>query len=120
MLRIKSYGSVVNISLDREAAIKALRDSASRLKAVCPEVQEVRLFGSLARGDHTGTSDADILLILSQSPLNPVERLKRYLPFFDLALAVDVLPFTESEMAGSRVDKAGALHSLLEESVLLA
>lgn len=120
MRQIRSFGSVVSIWLDREAAIEKLRSAAVRLKGSCPEVKEIRLIGSLARGDHVGTSDADILVVLHQSGLNPVERLKRYLPFFDLDLAVDVFPLTQHELDVLSAGRTGVGEDLLEGSVMLA
>jgi len=110
----------VSIWLDRESAIAELRQAAIRLKDSCPEVKEVRLVGSLARGDHTGTSDADILLVLRESRLNPVERLRRYIPCFHSGLAVDILPFTERELALLDMRETGHVRGLMEGSILLA
>ncbi|MDI6873988.1 nucleotidyltransferase domain-containing protein [Candidatus Solincola sp.] len=120
MRQIRSFGSVVSIWLDREAAIEKLKAVAMRLKGSCPEVKEIRLIGSLARGDHIGTSDADILIVLHQSELNPVDRLKRYLPFFDLDLAVDVFPVTQHELDVLNSRRVGVGQDLLEGSVMLA
>jgi predicted nucleotidyltransferase len=110
----------VSIWLDRDSAIGELRSSATRLKDSCPEVKEIRLVGSLARGDNTGTSDADILVVLRESRLNPVERLRRYIPYFHSGLAVDILPFTEKELALVEKRETGRGRSLLEGSILLA
>ncbi|MBC7253360.1 MAG: nucleotidyltransferase domain-containing protein [Actinobacteria bacterium] len=109
----------MSIWLDRDSAIGELR-SAARLKDSCPEVKEVRLVGSLARGDHTGTSDADVLVVLRESRLNPVERLRRYIPFFDSGLGVDILPFTEEELNLLEKRETGHTRSLLKGSVRLA
>ena len=63
MLRERSSGSVKIISLDRDELLARLATIATRIRARHPEVREVRLFGSLARGDQTGTSDADLLIV---------------------------------------------------------
>ncbi len=118
MRRIRSSGSVKAIWLDRDQALRSLATAANRLKSACPEVEEVLLMGSLARGDHTGTSDADILLVLRESRLDPSNRIRRYLAFFDLPIGVDLVPLTREELnekrGGSRWD------SMLGESILLA
>ncbi len=61
------------------------------------EVKAVYLIGSLARGDHTGFSDADILIILRDSDLNPIERIRTYIPYFDLPVGVDLLVYCDDE-----------------------
>jgi len=100
--------------------ISALAEAAFAMKKACPEVEEVLLVGSLARGDFTGTSDADVLIVLDESPLNPVERIQRYLPFFGLEIAVDLIPLTRKEL--EPVDPVGVsrLSSLLAGGKRLA
>jgi len=120
MRRIRSFGSAVSIWLDRDSAIGELRSAAARLKDTCTEVKEVWLVGSLARGHHTGISDADVLLVLRESRLNHVERLRRYIPFFDSGLGVDILPFTEAELDLLKKRGTGHTRSLLEGSVRVA
>ena len=66
------------------------------------EVEEAYLVGSLARGDHQGGSDADVLLVLRSTDLNPVERSPTYLPFFSLPVGVDVLAYAREELARMR------------------
>ena len=73
MLPTLSSSSVKIISLNRDQLLTRLRQIASRLQKEHPEVAEVRLFGSLARGDQTGTSDVDIL----------IEYLRGHVPGFD-------------------------------------
>jgi predicted nucleotidyltransferase len=77
-----------------------LRAIASRLRAECPEIEDVRLFGSLARGDHTGASDVDVLIVVRDvSAPSPPERALRYLPYFDLPIGTDVIVLTCAEEA---------------------
>ncbi len=106
--RIRSCGSVGSIWLDGGETAERLRSPAWRLKASCPEVREIRLVGSIARGDHTGTSDSDIRAFLGRSEEKPVERLKRCLPFFELEVAVDALSLTETEPAALGAGAQGA------------
>ncbi len=63
MRRKGSWGSVKVLSLDRDKALALALETAQALKKELPWVREVYLFGSLARGDHTGTSDMDILVV---------------------------------------------------------
>lgn len=53
-------------ALDAEAVIRSLRSWAQQV-GKDPNVVKIVLFGSLARGDHTGSSDADLLIIVARS-----------------------------------------------------
>jgi predicted nucleotidyltransferase len=82
---------------DRAAVIEKLRVVARELAARRPEVEEVWLFGSLARGDSTARSDADLLVVLSEGKGRPRGRIPRYMPD-DPPVPVDVFPFTREEL----------------------
>lgn len=82
--------------IDRAAVIDRLRTWARRLASDHPEVLAVVLFGSLARGEATASSDADVLLLLADSPLPFAERLVRWKPA-GLGIGVEVFPYTVSE-----------------------
>lgn len=100
MRRERSFGSVTITSLDRDEALTALRRSAQRLRAAYAEVTAVWLFGSLARGDHVGASDADVLVELAPGTLGePFDWVRRCLRFFDLPIGVDVLVLRQDEVA---------------------
>ncbi len=86
------------VYLDADALIGRLEEAARRLVRDRTEVEEVYLVGSLARGDHNGLSDADVLLVLRETDMNPVQRTMEYLPYFDLPVGVDVLPYTRREL----------------------
>lgn len=64
------------------------------------EVEEIILFGSLARGDYGTYSDADVLLILSESPYQRYfDRIPKYAPvFLDFFMPVDIFPYTRNEI----------------------
>ena len=51
-----------------------------RLGAERPEIQEIRLFGSLARGQRNPFADADLLIVLDASDLPVRERIPHYKP----------------------------------------
>ena len=100
MLRTKSSASVKIISLDRDELLARLRAIATRLCAEHPEVSSVRVFGSLARGDQVGTSDADVLIVLrGGAQEDPWEQVRKFQPYFDLPIGVDVLVFSEEQIA---------------------
>jgi predicted nucleotidyltransferase len=90
------------------------------LAAEHAEVSEVRLFGSLARGDATGISDVDVLLVLCESDeKDPIRRILRYLPFFNLDRGVDLLVYTRDELRRAVEGGNPFLRRALDESVLL-
>lgn len=113
MRRVKSCGSVKAISLNRTDLLDKLSHIAQEALAAFPEIREVRLFGSLARGDETGLSDLDLLVITEREEPNPIERVRPYFSFFSqrLPLAMDVLAIRPSEVEN--------FSKLLSESILL-
>jgi len=66
--------------LDKVAVVAALRDLAAAVGAARPEVLEIRLFGSLARGERNPWADADWLVVLEQSDLPVRDRPPLYKP----------------------------------------
>ena len=66
--------------LDKDAVLASLRELAMRLGAERPEIQEIRLFGSLARGERNPFADADLLIVLDASDLPARERIPLYKP----------------------------------------
>lgn len=79
----------------RDRVIAALAAHARRL-AERPEVLSVVLFGSVARGEHTGHSDADLLVLVGSSPLPFPERSPAYAPS-EPPLPVDTFVYTLRE-----------------------
>lgn len=87
------------ISLDRNLLLARLREAALKVRADQAEVVEIRLFGSLARGDATGISDIDLLVVLDYSDENdPHRRILTYLPYFPFDRGVDLLVLTQGEI----------------------
>ncbi len=112
---------VIIISIDREALLAQLRELAAKLLAQRQEVKAVYLFGSLARGDCTGFSDIDLLILLHHSDqADPIQRIVQYLPFFCLDRGVDLLVFTQAEWEKSLTAGNPFLSQLWAESLLLA
>ena len=77
--------------------IAKLKIVAQQMKTTHPQVEQVLLFGSLARGQAVPGSDADLLVILSSATEPFIERIPRYLPT-GLPLGVDVFPYTRDEI----------------------
>ncbi len=120
MRRERSYGSVTIISLDRDEALTALRRAARRLRAAHGEVTSVWPFGSLARGDHVGASDADVLVELAPgTPGGPLDWVRRCLRHFDLPIGVDVIVLHQDEAERRVAAGDPFLSRLWRERVLL-
>lgn len=96
----QSYNSAAIKLPDREILINDLIRLSKRLLSEFCEVDEVILFGSLARGDHGTNSDADVLIVLSRSPNSRYfDRIPRYITaFLDFFLPVDLFPYTRDEV----------------------
>ena len=71
----------------------AARDLAKRHS----EIDEIWLFGSLARGQAVPGSDADVLLVLQDCDLPFLERAVRYQPEF-CGVGVDLFTYTQKEL----------------------
>jgi predicted nucleotidyltransferase len=81
------------VSLDRERVLRRLKEIVEEASRVFPEIVEVRLFGSLAKGEETGLSDADLFIVTKGGKENPVERMKPYFSFFSdrMDIGVDMI-----------------------------
>ena len=66
MRQVRYCGSVKAISLNRDEILRKLKELSTDIKRNFPEVREVRLFGSIARGEEHGLSDIDILVIVDE------------------------------------------------------
>ena len=86
------------VRLDYDRVLSALRRFAAEELAPRPEVREVVLIGSLARGDWSAHSDADIVVVVDRSS-EPVVAFRsgEYLPRASLGIPVDVFVYTASE-----------------------
>lgn len=89
------------------------------MRARRPEIEQVILFGSLARGEAVPGSDADLLVILSSSEQPFLERIPRYLPD-GLPVGVDVFPYTRQELTHMLADGNHLITQAVEEGILLA
>lgn len=120
MLRETSSGSVRIISLDRDKLLARLHDIARRLYAERPEVAEVRVFGSIARGDQVGASDVDVLVVLEGCvPGDPIEQIRLFCAYFDLPIGVDVLVYTQDQLARRLQSGDAFVKRMWQESLAL-
>lgn len=81
--------------IDTDAILTRLRQWAQRI-GQDENVLAVVLFGSLARGDHTAASDADVMIILRDSALRFDERIPDFVPS-GVGVSVEVFPYTVDE-----------------------
>ena len=95
-----------------------LKQSAERLAENHPEIEEVWVFGSLARGDAVPGSDADVLIVLSDSALPFLDRSAHYQPDF-CGVGVDVFAYTRAEIAQMQHDGRAFLRRAQAEGVCL-
>lgn len=88
---------VVFHRLDLEAVMAALERYANEEVGVRPEVQEVILIGSLARGDWSVRSDADVVVLVDSADGPGPFRGPDYAPRRSIGVPVDVLVYTPQE-----------------------
>ncbi len=105
--------SVRFFRLDRASAEQALRGYAAAL-AEDPNVLAIILFGSLARGDATAGSDADVAVILKDSAEPFHHRIPAYLRP-GVGIGMDVFPYTLPEAIRSAQEGWGVMRVALRE-----
>jgi len=96
----RSSSSSGVVFLDRERAVAEVRRAVADLVARRAGVREVWLFGSLARGNATPRSDADLLVVLDQDARRPMDRIPEFLLLLEgLGRPTDVVVLTAAEWA---------------------
>ena len=115
--RSLSSAEIKLFKLDYNNVIEELKEYAR--KALEKGANAVILIGSLARGDYTAFSDADLVIIIGQTSRKPVERIKDYL---DPSLPIDVEPrvYTVDELLRMAREKRRIVREILEHGILLA
>jgi predicted nucleotidyltransferase len=94
----RSSSSSGAVFLDRQQAVEEVRQAVRRLAADRPGVIEVWLFGSLARGDATPRSDADLLIVVDRDDRRPMDRAPEFLRLLvGVGRPVDVIVATAEE-----------------------
>jgi len=107
--------------LDRNGIIARLRERARALVEGRSEVVEVRLFGSLARGDAHPGSDADLFIVLRDGAppfLDRIPALARH--FAGVGIGCDVIAYTESEHSALAARHDAFARAVLDEGIILA
>jgi predicted nucleotidyltransferase len=106
---------------DQPGVTFRLRQRASAVLARRLDVVEIRLFGSLARGDAQPGSDADLFVIVRDGAQPFLERLAELAREFDsLGVGCDVIAFTESEARALRARGDAFSRAVFREGVSLA
>ena len=82
-----STADVKLLKLNYSEVMRKLREYAER--AVAKGARTVILIGSLARGDYTAYSDADVVIVSDNVPERPIDRLAE---FIDPTLPIDLEP----------------------------
>lgn len=84
---------------------EALRLFKGRLQQVFPhQLEEVKLFGSKARGDASGESDVDVLVVLTTGDWRDERAIVNIATGVFVATGVDISPkvYTQSQIADMR------------------
>lgn len=107
--------------LDREGVITRLRERARDLLERRPDVVEVRLFGSLARGDAHPGSDADLFIVMRDGAPPFLDRLPPLAGMFaGVGIGCDVIAYTESEARTLAARGDGFARAVFDGGLLLA
>ncbi len=117
-MQTKSYDSVKIRYLDKPAIMKAIKRLVEALSQEYPKIEEIRLFGSLARDEAVPGSDVDILIVLTDSDLPFRDRAEKYMPS-SFPVGIDILSYTRSEIKTMLDEGNHFLKSAMEDSILL-
>jgi predicted nucleotidyltransferase len=104
--------------LNLDQARQALQAAVEHLAAKHPEIEEVWLFGSLARGDAVPGSDADLLIVLSNTPHGFLDRPAVYQPE-SCGLGLDVFAYTRAEISQMQASGNRFVRQALAEGVCI-
>lgn len=115
----KSSASVKVFWLDRPHLIERLKSAAQALIEQHPEIEQIVLFGSLARGDAVPASDADLLIVVSHSTEPFLDRAVRYRPA-GVGVGVDVVAYTREELAALLAADNAFVRQALRDGMVLA
>jgi uncharacterized protein len=111
-MREPSLPSVKVTFTNREQILKALENLIQEWTQQHPELEQVILFGSFARGDYFPGSDVDVLLILENSAQPLLNRIRKFLPTH-FPVDIDIFPYTRDEIERVKRDP----HSLVVQAL---
>ena len=98
--------------------LASLRELAARLGAERREIQEIRLFGSLARGQRNPFADADLLIVVDASARPARDRIAVYKPT-RAPVPIDLTVCTRQELEREVATGNRFVNRVLDESVIL-
>jgi Nucleotidyltransferase domain len=104
--------------LNRDAVVSELRRLAVELGGQRPEILEIRLFGSLARGERNPWADADLLIVLETSDVAVRDRMPLYKPSGS-PIPMDLTVCTRAELDRELAAGNRFIHRILGESLVL-
>ncbi|RLE72836.1 MAG: nucleotidyltransferase domain-containing protein [Thermoprotei archaeon] len=112
-----NFVEVKFFKLDYEKVLEELRKYSQ--KVLDKGARVVILIGSLAKGDYTAFSDADIVIISDKVPERPMDRIK---DFIDQTLSIDVEPrvYTTDEFLKMARDRRRIVKEVLKYGKILA
>jgi len=121
MLKTSSDSAVAKLPA-HDIMIQELRHISESMAKKYEEIEEIILFGSLARGDYGVDSDADILVIISSSHYDRFfDRIPKYVTdFLDFCMPVDVFPYTRKEIDIMKGKESLFIRSMLDECIVLS
>jgi predicted nucleotidyltransferase len=98
LVRKESYGSVKIFWLEREKALELIEKAACVLGGLHPEILGIGVFGSLSRGQAVPGSDADVIIVLSESEKRMIDRSDDYIGYFnEIGMGVDLFCYSKAE-----------------------
>lgn len=100
-------------------SISRIVDDAVRILVAEAHPSRIILFGSAARGDTTGGSDLDFLVVLPEVRNRYLEMVRLGEALSHLSLPTDVLVYSESEVQERGHLKGTALYRALREGRVL-
>lgn len=113
--RLSKTARVKYLRIAKERVLKELKEYAFSLKE---EALLVLLFGSLAKDTYTGSSDADLLIVVKDTPLTPLERLPLFMPL-NLSVTVEPKVYTKKEILKMAKEGRRWLTEILSSSIPL-
>jgi hypothetical protein len=98
--------------------VARLRELAAEVGGARPEVAEIRLYGSLARGERNPWADADWLVVLDATDVPFRDRAPRYKPSGS-PVPMDLTVCTRAELERELAAGNRFVASIMRESVVL-
>lgn len=120
MLQEISSDSVISISINRPKLIEELVHAGQELCSQHAEVKSIYLFGSLARDEQVGVSDADLLVVVEKRFRgDPLEATLEYLRYFNLPVGVDLIIMGEEQIKQRLAEHDPFISKVWQEKMLL-